>query len=326
MTANVSTVAETRFVAVEGGRIAFDDIGRHGPLILAMPAWATFGRSTRCCDRRCSRPATESSRWTSAVSARRRRLSDYSAPAVGRDALALPHHLDAGPAVILGNSFAAGSALWAAHEAPNRVSGVVLLGPSCATRRSRGLQSSRARAWNGFAGPWRVWFWTTYWDGPFPTRKPANHGAAKAALARNLREPGRMAALEAMIGLCKAETAAIVSHTRVSAVVVMAHAIRTSWMRQPGPLACRRAWRRDPDCQGGRAPSIPRRQNRRLRKRCPSSTVSTAKGRAITSALRAKPEIATALRKILRRAIARMKPTIRGRGALLSAVRPHLGL
>jgi len=57
------------------------------------------------------------------------RWADYSAHAVGRDALALIEHLKAVSAVILGNSFAAGSALWAAHDAPARVSGVVLFGP-----------------------------------------------------------------------------------------------------------------------------------------------------------------------------------------------------
>lgn len=40
-----------------------------------------------------------------------------------------PFAIGAGPAVILGNSFAAGSALWAAHDLPKQVRGVVLLGP-----------------------------------------------------------------------------------------------------------------------------------------------------------------------------------------------------
>jgi pimeloyl-ACP methyl ester carboxylesterase len=43
---------------------------------------------------------------------------DYSAHASGRDTLALVDHLGATSAVILGNSFAAGFALWVAHDAP----------------------------------------------------------------------------------------------------------------------------------------------------------------------------------------------------------------
>ena len=48
-----------------------------------------------------------------------------------------------------------------------------------------------------------------------------DHGLARAALARNLREPGRMAALVTMVGLPKADTAAMVSASRVPALVVM---------------------------------------------------------------------------------------------------------
>jgi pimeloyl-ACP methyl ester carboxylesterase len=147
------------------------------------------------------------------------RWSDYSAHAVGRDALALLEHLDASPAIILGNSFAAGSALWAAHDSPTRVKGVVLLGPI--VRDPKISWISKLGLNIGFAGPWRVWMWTAYWDSLFPSSKPADQALVKAALARNLREPGRMEALYSMIGLSKADTAAIVPQSRVPALVVM---------------------------------------------------------------------------------------------------------
>ena len=147
------------------------------------------------------------------------RWDDYSAHAVGRDVLALIEHLQAGSAVILGNSFAAGSALWAAHDAPARVSGVVLLGPIVRDQKTPWWATLALKI--GFAGPWRVWFWTTYWNSLFPTRKPADQDQVKAALTQNLREPGRMAALEVMATLSKADTAAIVSAVRVPALVVM---------------------------------------------------------------------------------------------------------
>jgi pimeloyl-ACP methyl ester carboxylesterase len=220
MPSKISTAMETRFLTVDGGRIAFDDTGGDGPLILAMPGMGDL-RS----EYRLLRPAlqqvgyrvvTMDVRGFGETSAR---WNDYSARAVGRDALALLDHLDAGPAAILGNSFAAGSALWAAYEAPARVSGVVLLGPIVRDQKMPWLATLALMI--GFAGPWRIWFWTTYWNSLFPTRKPADHGQAKASLACNLREPGRMAALKAMIGLSKADTAAIVSQTRVHALVVM---------------------------------------------------------------------------------------------------------
>ena len=212
--------SDTRFLAVDGGRIAYDDTGGDGPLILAIPGMGDL-RS----EYRLLRPALEEAgcrvvtmdvRGFGATSAR---WDEYSARAVGRDALALIDHLAAPSAIILGNSFAAGSALWAAHDRPARVGGVVLLGPIVRDLQPSGFQRLALRI--GFAGPWRVRFWTTYWTSLFPTRRPADHGLVRAALTRNLREPGRMAALSTMIGLSKADTASMLPASRVPALVVM---------------------------------------------------------------------------------------------------------
>ena len=145
--------------------------------------------------------------------------SDYSAHAVGRDALALIEHLEANSAVILGNSFAAGAALWAAHDAPTRVGGVVLLGPIVRDLKASWFAMLALKL--GFAEPWRVWFWTIYWNSLFPTHKPADQGRVKTAIMENLREPGRITALQTKIGLSKADTTAILSRSRVPTLVVM---------------------------------------------------------------------------------------------------------
>ena len=215
-----STVPETRFLAVDGGQIAYDDTGGNGPLILAIPGMGDLRSEYRLLRPGLQgagyRVVTMDVRGFGETSAR---WNDYSAHAVGSDALALIEHLKAGSAVILGNSFAAGSALWAAHDAPARVSGVVLLGPIVRDLKVPWFAKLALRI--GFAGPWRVWFWTTYWNSLFPARKPADQDQVKGALTRNLREPGRIAALQAMVGLSKADTAAIVSRSRVPALVVM---------------------------------------------------------------------------------------------------------
>jgi len=212
--------AETRFLAVDGGQIAYDDTDGAGPLILAIPGMGDL-RS----EYRLLRPVllaagyrvvTMDVRGFGESSAY---WADYSAHAVGRDALALIEHLKAGPAVILGNSFAAGSALWAAHDAPAQVRGMVLLGPILRDLEVPWLATLALKI--GFAGPWRVWFWSTYWDSLFPTHKPSDHAQVKAAITTNLHEPGRMTALQAMLGLSKADTAAIVAQSRVPALVVM---------------------------------------------------------------------------------------------------------
>lgn len=211
---------DTRFLAVGAGQIAYDDTGGTGPLILALPGMGDL-RS----EYRLLRPGlvaagyrvvTMDVRGFGETSAH---WDDYSAHAVGRDALALIDHLDAGPAIMLGNSFAAGSALWAAHDAPDRVAGAVLLGPIVRDLNPTALQKLALKI--GFARPWRVWFWTTYWASLFPTRKPADHDTIKATLTHNLRQPGRMDALEAMLALSKADTAAILATSKVPALVVM---------------------------------------------------------------------------------------------------------
>ena len=145
--------------------------------------------------------------------------SDYSARAVGRDAVAVLKHLGIGSATILGNSFAAGSALWAAQDAPEQVNGLVLLGPIVRDLKASLVQKLALSI--GFAGPWRVGFWTMYWDSLFPTNKPADHAQVKAAIAKNLREPGRMDALRAMLSLSKADTVAILDTTVVPVLIVM---------------------------------------------------------------------------------------------------------
>lgn len=217
---STSTSTETHFVAVDGGRIAYDDTGGTGPLILAIPGMGDL-RS----EYRFIRPALQQAGYRVVTMDVRGfgetsvQWKDYSAHAVGRDALALLNHINAGPAVVLGNSFAAGSALWMAHDAPTSVSGVVLLGPI--VRDQKVSWFGKAALDVGFSGPWRVWFWTTYWDSLFPSKKPVDQSQAKEALTRNLREPGRMDALQSMVNLSKADTAAILPQSKVRTLVVM---------------------------------------------------------------------------------------------------------
>lgn len=210
----------TRFLAIGEGRIAYDDSGGSGPLVLAIPGIGDLRSEYRALrpllQRAGYRVVTMDVRGFGETSAR---WADYSAHAVGRDALALIEHLGAGPAVILGNSFAAGSALWAAHDAPAQVRGVVLLGPI--VRDGSPSWFAKTAVAVGFGGPWRVAFWMSYWNSLFPSRKPADHAQARAALDANLRESGRIDALRTMVDLSKSDTEAIVAGSRVPALVVM---------------------------------------------------------------------------------------------------------
>lgn len=214
------TSARTQFLSSDGGGIAFDDTGGDGPAILAIPGMGDLRTEYRLLTptlRQAGyRVITMDVRGFGESSAR---WSDFSARAVGRDAITVLKHLGAGPATILGNSFAAGSALWAAQDSAEQVNGVVLLGPIVRDLKASFVQKLAIKI--GFAGPWRVRFWTMYWDSLFPTSKPADHAAVKEAIAANLREPGRMDALWAMLSLSKSDTAAILERSTVPALVVM---------------------------------------------------------------------------------------------------------
>lgn len=128
-------------------------------------------------------------------------------------------HLGASSAIVIGNSFAAGAAFWAARQAPQKIRGAVLIGPIM-----RDLPVSpfmRAVLKAAFAGPWRNWFWMTYWNSLFRMRKPVDHMQYRALLSKNLREPGRIDALKTMAGLSKADTDAVIESIGLPSLIVM---------------------------------------------------------------------------------------------------------
>lgn len=210
----------THYLSIGSNKIGFDDTGGDGPVIIAIPGIGDLRSEYRYLRpllmQAGYRVVTMDVRGCGETSAL---WDDYSAHAVGRDALALMAHLAVTSAAILGNSFAAGSALWAAHDAPEKVSGVALLGPIVRDQKMSAAAKFALRV--GFGGPWRRWFWTTYWNSLFPAAKPADHADAKAALTRNLREPGRMDALQTMVNLSKADTAEMLPRSRVPTLIVM---------------------------------------------------------------------------------------------------------
>jgi pimeloyl-ACP methyl ester carboxylesterase len=125
---------------------------------------------------------------------------DVSAEAIGGDVLALIHHLGAGHALVIGTSMAAGAAVWAAAEQPDAVSGLVLIGPFVRDVDSPAkLRLYRALFRVLLARPWGPVFWTRYWASLFPSFRPADFDAYAARLRENLAEPGRCAALRAML-------------------------------------------------------------------------------------------------------------------------------
>ncbi len=207
----------TEFLETAGGRLAYDDTGGDGPLVICtpglgdlrgeyrfvVPALAAAGRRVATMDLRGH--GESSTGW-----------NDHSPQAVGADVLALVRHLDAGPAVLIGESVTAASAIWAAAEAPELVTALVLSGPFARDLPLSPVQRAAVPLLGRF-----VPLWTAYWSSLMPSAKPSDFAAYRAALAANLREPGRRAALRTMLAASKAACSARAEQVRCPALVVM---------------------------------------------------------------------------------------------------------
>jgi pimeloyl-ACP methyl ester carboxylesterase len=215
--------AATRFLDVPGGRLAYEEIGS-GPLVVMVPGMGDVRQEYRFL---APQLATAGFR---AVSADLRGhggsstgWAAYTPEAVAADIAALVRHLG-GPAVIVGNSMAAGSAAHVAALAPELVQRLVLLGPAVRDVRPASRLKALGQALLirfAFSGPWAVSAWKTFYRSLYPTRPPADLPAYIDALAANLHQPGRMAALKAMIRAPKDGIEARLGDAHVPTLVVM---------------------------------------------------------------------------------------------------------
>ncbi len=185
----------TQYLQVNDGKIAYDDTGS-GPLVVCVPGMGDLRGEYRFLAPQLVeagyRVVTMDVRGHGETSPS---WPDASIPAIGRDILALINHLDAGPAVLLGNSFSAGSAAWAAVEAPEKIRALVMLGPAV---RGEVPPTMRLLYKALFARPWGPAAWLMYFKTLYPTRKPDDFDEYTARLKRNLSQPGR---LEMLLGL-----------------------------------------------------------------------------------------------------------------------------
>lgn len=206
------------FVLPEG-TIAYDDEGS-GPLVIMLPGLGDLRQEYRFLAPQLVeagfRVVTADLRGHGQSSTG---WPDYSRISAGRDLLALIDHLGANTATIVGNSFAAAPAVWAAAERPTAIDGLVLIGPFVRATETPAHMKLLMRAM--FQGPWKVSAWKWYYGTLFPTRKPADFEEYRAALAANLAEPGRFDAVRAMIFSSEPEIAGRLAEVEAPTLVVM---------------------------------------------------------------------------------------------------------
>ena len=145
---------------------------------------------------------------------------DYSDAAIGSDMLALVNHLDAGPAVLVGNSLTAASAVIAAVGEPSSVSGLVLIGPFARDVPTPAWQSVVFRLM--LSPPWGKGAWVSYYKNQmYPGDKPFDHDDYVSQLKANLSEPGRYRAFHALAFNSHADSGSKLDQVTCPTLIIM---------------------------------------------------------------------------------------------------------
>ncbi len=217
------TMTTDRFLDRPDGRIAYTDEGT-GPLVVMAPGFGDLKEEYRFLAPHLAaagyRVVTMDLRGHGNSSTGWR---EHTCAAQGSDMLALIAHLDAGPATIVGTSISAGSAAWAAAESPDVVASLVLIDPFARNVPVAWwkLLLFKVLMRTAFAGPWAPAAWGAYYASLYPTAKPADFDSYKAAVVANLKEPGRMAALQAMMRVDRSDVEPRLTDVRAPTLVVM---------------------------------------------------------------------------------------------------------
>lgn len=203
------------------GRVAYELRGE-GPLVVTAPGMGDLrSADTALADALVAdgfRVATLELRGHGDSDAGFAELGD---PATASDLIALVEELG-GPAVLVGTSMSASSALLAAAERPELVRGLVLLSPF--------VRNAPGPAWPMrlmfqvlFARPWGAAAWTAYYRSALNKgAAPADHEAHVAEIRAWLRRPGRLAEFRRLTAvLDHAPVAARLGEVRAPALAVI---------------------------------------------------------------------------------------------------------
>lgn len=190
----------TKYLKQENGKIAYDDTGE-GPLIVCVPSLGDVRGEYRFLIPQLVsagyRVVSMDPRGHGETSVE---WSDYSVVGVGKDMIALVRELNAGPAILIGTSMAAGAAVCAAAESPNLVRGIIMVGPFVRGDGNRFLETLFSLM---LARPWGPSMWMKYYSSLYPSHKPADFAEYSAGLLKNLKEHGRLESVLQMLRASK---------------------------------------------------------------------------------------------------------------------------
>ncbi|MGE5373688.1 MAG: alpha/beta fold hydrolase [Bacteroidota bacterium] len=206
------------FLAQENGKIAYDDQGT-GPLVICVPSMGDVrGEYRFLIPQLVSAGYRVVSMDVRGMGESTTDWNDFSVAGIGRDIIALIRELNAGPAVIVGTSMAAGAAVWAAAEAPGLIRATILVGPFVRGDGNWFLQTLFILL---FARPWGPSIWTKYYSTLYPSCKPADFGTYVNSLRENLKEQGRLESLMSMIRASKRASEERLAAVKRPSLVIM---------------------------------------------------------------------------------------------------------
>jgi pimeloyl-ACP methyl ester carboxylesterase len=205
------------------GRIAYDDQGT-GPLFIMVPGLGDMRAEYRMVAPKLVdagyRVVTMDLRGHGQSSTG---WSDYSSSALGSDVEALAEHLDAGPAILVGDSMGAAAVAWAAADAPQQVSRLALIGPFVRAETDTTWWQNLimgAMIKLGLNGPWAPAMWGKFYGSLYGT-KPDDFDSYQKALVASFKQPGRMDALRGMMAVTKADVAARLHEIKAPVLIFM---------------------------------------------------------------------------------------------------------
>ncbi len=209
---------ETRFLDRPSGRVAYDVTGEGPPVVCApgmgdlrsvyrfvVPGLVDAGYSVATMDLRGHGESDAT-------------FSSYDDAATGGDLLALADKLGE-PAVLVGNSMSAGSAVVAAAESPTSVAGLVLIGPFV---RDAPVSAATMLAFRlALLRPWGRAAWLGYYERQYPGRRPDDLDEHLKRIKKSLRRRGHWAAFAQTTRTSHGPAEARLSDVRAPSLVIM---------------------------------------------------------------------------------------------------------
>ena len=183
---NGTPTVSTRFLQRPEGRIAYDVQG-DGPLVVLVPGMGDLRASYRFLA-----PVLVGAGYKVATTDLRGHgesdtsFATYGDPATASDIFALIEELG-GPAVIVGNSLAAGAAVIVAAEHPAQVAGLVLVGPFVRNPPANAIMLALFRVM--MAPLWVAAMWKMYLPTLYAGKKPTDFEEYRTAVIASLKRP-----------------------------------------------------------------------------------------------------------------------------------------